>query len=194
MAVDVEPRKQGRQARARATEEAIIEAAARFLERDRLESMTTNKIAERAGVSIGSLYQYFPNKEAILAALIRRERALLLADVETIAQGAGCPQERISALIGAGLKHQFARPRLALQLEYVEQTLDIGKEAQELSERLTTAISDIVKQRSPNAEAHAARDVVVICQALINAAGMAGESDISALRRRVRKAVDGYLS
>ena len=99
MPANIEPRKHGRQTRAKATEEAIVEAAARFLERDRLETITTNKIADRAGVSIGSLYQYFPNKEAILAALIRRERSILLADVEMIAGSEDNPQAKIEALI-----------------------------------------------------------------------------------------------
>lgn len=67
-------RKKPRQARAEATIEAIVEAAAQVLQREGEEALSTAKIAERAGVSIGSLYQYFPNKEAVLLALIRRER------------------------------------------------------------------------------------------------------------------------
>ncbi|WP_425101038.1 TetR/AcrR family transcriptional regulator [Tropicibacter sp. S64] len=194
MAQELEPRKQARQARARVTQEAIVEAAARILEQDRLDDLTTNGIAERAGVSIGSLYQYFPNKEAILVALIRRERALLYSDVMDIAQTCGDAAGKIEALIDVGIKHQFARPRLALQLEYIEQTLDIGPEAQALTARLVSAVSDIAKVLAPDAGPHAARDVVVICQALINAAGLAGETDVPALRRRLRSAVNGYLS
>ena len=190
----IEPRKQGRQLRAKATESAIIEATARLLEQGRLEALTTNKIAEYAGVSIGSLYQYFPNKEAILVALIRQERSLLFADVAVIAQSTEDPDQKIKALLDAGLKHQFSRPQLALQLEYVEQTLDIGQEAQDLSMQLASTISDIVKMRSPHADDHTARDVVAICQALINAAGLAGERDLPTLRQRLLKAVNGYLS
>ncbi|TMZ52891.1 TetR/AcrR family transcriptional regulator, partial [Klebsiella pneumoniae] len=63
------PRKTPRQQRSRETVAAILEAAAQLFQRHGYTATTTNKIAERAGVSIGSLYQYFPNKEALLAAL-----------------------------------------------------------------------------------------------------------------------------
>jgi len=66
------PRKQPRQARAQATVDAILHATAQLLRSEGSARLTTNRIAERAGVSIGSLYQYFPNKEAVLGAL--RER------------------------------------------------------------------------------------------------------------------------
>lgn len=77
----VRMRKNPRQARAAATIEAIIEAAAQVLRKEGEEALTTAKIAERAGVSIGSIYQYFPNKDAILLALIRKEREAIAADV-----------------------------------------------------------------------------------------------------------------
>jgi AcrR family transcriptional regulator len=66
-------RRKPRQARSRATWEAIVEAAAQILERDSAEGFTTGSVAERAGVSIGTLYQYFPDKQAILAAAAKRE-------------------------------------------------------------------------------------------------------------------------
>jgi AcrR family transcriptional regulator len=66
------PRKVPRQERSRLTVEAILDAAARVFERHGYAGGTTNRIAERAGVSIGSLYQYFPNKDAILVALVER--------------------------------------------------------------------------------------------------------------------------
>jgi AcrR family transcriptional regulator len=66
-------RRSPKQARSRATWDAILEAAAQILERHGPDGLTTNDVAERAGVSIGSLYQYFPDKEAILVAAARRE-------------------------------------------------------------------------------------------------------------------------
>jgi AcrR family transcriptional regulator len=66
------PRKQPSQGRSRFTVQQIVEAAARVFEERGYTGATTNHIAERAGVSIGSLYQYFPNKEAILAVLLER--------------------------------------------------------------------------------------------------------------------------
>ena len=66
------PRKRPRQDRAKATVETILEATARVLVREGFDGLTTNAVAEAAGVSIGSLYQYFPNKQALVAALIEQ--------------------------------------------------------------------------------------------------------------------------
>jgi AcrR family transcriptional regulator len=66
------PRRKPVQERSAATVDAIIEAAAQVFARHGYAAGTTNRIAERAGVSIGTLYQYFPNKDAILIALIER--------------------------------------------------------------------------------------------------------------------------
>jgi AcrR family transcriptional regulator len=66
----VRPRKQPRQERARATRDAVLLGAERLLDTEGPDALTTNRIAEAAGVSIGSLYQYFPHKQAIIAALI----------------------------------------------------------------------------------------------------------------------------
>jgi AcrR family transcriptional regulator len=68
--IAVSPRKQASQARSTATVAAIMRATARILVKRGYQATTTNHIAEAAGVSVGSLYQYFPNKEAIVAALL----------------------------------------------------------------------------------------------------------------------------
>src|SRR5262245_45140993 len=66
------PRKKPKQNRSQATVEAILTATARILVRDGFDRASTNRIAMEAGVSIGSLYQYFPSKEALVAALAER--------------------------------------------------------------------------------------------------------------------------
>jgi AcrR family transcriptional regulator len=63
------PRKKPAQQRSRETVRAIVAAAARILKRDGYEGTNVNRVAELAGVSIGSLYQYFPTKEALVAAV-----------------------------------------------------------------------------------------------------------------------------
>ena len=70
--VDTNPRKLPRQARSKATVDAVITAAAQVLIEHGYEGATTARVAERAGVSVGSLYQYLPNKEALIAVLIER--------------------------------------------------------------------------------------------------------------------------
>jgi AcrR family transcriptional regulator len=66
------PRKSASQERSRLTVDALLEATARVLVKDGYDRASTNKIAAVAGVSIGSLYQYFPSKEALVAAVIDR--------------------------------------------------------------------------------------------------------------------------
>lgn len=66
-------RKQPRQARSTQLVAAILEAAVRVLVRDGAHRFTTARVAETAGISVGSLYQYFPNKEAILFRLQAEE-------------------------------------------------------------------------------------------------------------------------
>ncbi len=71
----LEPRKQPLQQRSQTTVEYVLTAAAQVFEEHGYAAGTTNRIAERAGVSIGTLYQYFPNKEALAVALLERHLA-----------------------------------------------------------------------------------------------------------------------
>lgn len=75
------PRKQASQDRSRATVDALVEATARILVKDGFDKASTNRIAEAAGVSVGSLYQYFPGKEALVAAVMERHQRDLMAVV-----------------------------------------------------------------------------------------------------------------
>lgn len=93
------PRKDAVQARGRRTVEAVLEAAAQVFSRRGYASGTTNHIAERAGVSIGTLYQYFPNKDAILVALVRRHMSEATALLQGLLAQAG-PALPLEGLIG----------------------------------------------------------------------------------------------
>jgi AcrR family transcriptional regulator len=98
---DLAPRKLPRQARSRATVDALLEACARLLAESEYRALTTNRIARRAGVSIGSLYEFFPNRESILLTLTQRRLARLERDVrEALAlaaaqRGGGRAVERV---------------------------------------------------------------------------------------------------
>ncbi|RYZ66348.1 MAG: TetR/AcrR family transcriptional regulator [Proteobacteria bacterium] len=71
----IRPRKEPKQARSRQTVADILQAATYILQRRGYDGMNTNAVAERAGVNVASLYQYFPNKQAILVELMRRHAA-----------------------------------------------------------------------------------------------------------------------
>lgn len=75
-------RRQPMQARSMRSVEAILQAAAQVLVQHGEAGLTTNRVADRAGVSIGTLYQYFSDKQAIVAALVEAERARALAAIE----------------------------------------------------------------------------------------------------------------
>ena len=80
----LKPRKKPIQARSGATVEAIFEAAIQVLLADGLAWLTTTRVAERAGVSVGTLYQYFPNKEALLFAILLRHFEEVAEAIERI--------------------------------------------------------------------------------------------------------------
>jgi AcrR family transcriptional regulator len=71
-------RKEASQERSRATVDALLDATARILVREGFDKASTNRIAEVAGVSVGSLYQYFPGKEALVAAVIERHQQQIM--------------------------------------------------------------------------------------------------------------------
>jgi AcrR family transcriptional regulator len=92
-------RKDPRQARSRATTEAILDAAARILGERGWQGLTTNAAAELAGVSIGSLYQYFPNKLALVEAVRRRHFDEVLSVLRAAANVRLSRMRRIEALV-----------------------------------------------------------------------------------------------
>jgi len=108
------PRKTPRQQRSKATVDAILEAAARILVQDGYEATTTRKVAEVAGVSIGSLYQYFPSKEALVTALAERQVERVLAKVSEALEGApGAALPDVARQLAQGIIGAYAEnPRL----------------------------------------------------------------------------------
>src|ERR1700716_3122711 len=106
-AIEIE-RRIPRQARAGETVSLILEATAQILEAGGLPAFTTNAVAERAGVSIGTLYQYFADKNAILLALARRQVGLGLAEIARALSGEidPTPEGRVRAMVRAAV-HAF---------------------------------------------------------------------------------------
>lgn len=114
-------RRAPQQARAQLKVELILEAATRLLDEGEIQDLTTNAVAERAGVSIGTLYQYFNDKTAILDALAQKEvdamSAKALASL-TSAEPAG-PGDRIRRVVRAVLGAYGGRARVhRLLIEY----------------------------------------------------------------------------
>jgi AcrR family transcriptional regulator len=126
----LEPRKAPRQARAKATHDALVEAAAQVLGRGGLAGFTTNAVATRAGVSIGSLYQYFPGKDALIVTLIRRQQAMQAQTLAAaMAEGPG-PNlaSTVRRLIRAAMAHHAADTLLAAAIDHEEARLPLSAE------------------------------------------------------------------
>jgi AcrR family transcriptional regulator len=83
-AILTKARKTPRQARSKMMVTTIIDAAARVLVEHGFSGTTTNRIAERAGISVGSLYQYFPSREAVVAAVAERYSERMKASLEAL--------------------------------------------------------------------------------------------------------------
>jgi len=111
----LQPRKLPSQPRSQATVEAILQAAAQVFERHGYAAGTTNRIAERASVSIGTLYQYFPNKDAILVALARDHlaegTAALQPHLERLSAGA-CFGDVLPGIVNAMVSMHTIAPGL----------------------------------------------------------------------------------
>jgi AcrR family transcriptional regulator len=108
------PRKQPQQERSRLTVEAILEATTQVLTEQGYDSTTTNRIAERAGISIGSLYQYFPNKDSLMAALMEQHSTEIADLVEAkLREVAHAPLEiAVPELVKAVIAAHAINPRL----------------------------------------------------------------------------------
>ena len=98
-------RRRPRQRRARQTVDAILDAVIRVLKREGFKAITTNRIAEVAGVSIGSVYQYFPDKQAIFIALHQRhiDQIDRMVESKLIEHAASSLDELMRAIRGNGL-------------------------------------------------------------------------------------------
>jgi AcrR family transcriptional regulator len=136
-------RKGPRQDRAQQTVEAILRATAHILVRYGYEGANTNRIAGEAGVSIGSLYQYFPNKESLVAALIERHcEQMWQVTLEGLASAMAMPVPQAAAkVIGAILAAHGVEPKLHKVLR--EQVPRVGKLG--MMEELTTRCAELVK-------------------------------------------------
>jgi len=113
----ISSRKQPRQARSAELVAAVLDAAVQVLAKEGAQRFTTARVAEKAGVSVGSLYQYFPNKAAILFRLQsdewRQTTDLLRVILEDVQRP---PLERLRTLVHAFIRSECdeARMRVAL--------------------------------------------------------------------------------
>jgi AcrR family transcriptional regulator len=136
------PRKLPQQERSRVTVEAILEATTHILMVEGYEKANTNRIAERAGISIGSLYQYFPNKESLMAALMEQHSNEIAALVESQLQNLFHEPLPITipALIKAVIAAHAINPRLHQVLNEEIPRSERLQKMQNAEERITELV------------------------------------------------------
>lgn len=171
----VRPRKAPIQRRARVTVDAILGATARILVRSGWDSLTTNRVAERAGVSIGTLYEWFPSKEALVGALLdahlgRAEAALEAVVIELAGSARTLSLRALATRMAETMValHED-EPRLHRVLsEEIPQTAAARARVHALEAKMTTVLAAVfaahphVRVRDPEV---AARLVVVTLEA-----------------------------
>jgi AcrR family transcriptional regulator len=138
----LEPRKSPVQARSTASVDAILEATVQVLLDAGMERLTTTRVASRAGVSVGTLYQYFPNKSALLQAALRRHLDGVTEAVEQVCrEQKGNPVARMAtALVDAFLGAKMKDGKTSVALYAVSADVDGSRIAREVGQRSHQAI------------------------------------------------------
>jgi AcrR family transcriptional regulator len=196
----LDPRKSPRQRRSQATVEAIVEAAARILETDGPAGFNTNAVARCAGVSVGSLYQYFPSKQALVAELSRRNAEAALAGLARAAEGTrGLPlAERLRAFVAFAIGQQGARPRLSRVLDQLEAGLALVTDAAATGPAILALLTPVLAQGSAGDTAElevVAGDCLALARTLIDRSLDGGGRDsLKVVEDRIVGALAGYLA
>jgi AcrR family transcriptional regulator len=151
-AVSSQPRKSPVQARSTASVDAILKATVQVLLRVGKEKLTTTRVAARAGVSVGTLYQYFPNKSALLRAALRLHVEEILAEVDgvCIAQRGQPVEHMAEALAVAFLAVKMRDPKKSRALYAVSSDVEGAKVAASAEARVNNAIVGLL-QSAPEA-------------------------------------------
>ena len=145
-ALSLTPRKSPLQARSATTVEAILEAALQLLIRTGPKSLTTTQIAKRAGVSVGTLYQYFPNKASLYHALLSEKLERVTLAVETVCvEQRGKPLDQMaSALVERILQAKFKTPEASAALYLISDSLDAAAIVRTGGDRSRNAIATML--------------------------------------------------
>jgi AcrR family transcriptional regulator len=190
----LKPRKMPGQARSQETVSVILEASARILESDGLRGLNTNAIATKAGVSIGSLYQYFPNKDAIVLALIGSfEKAFHDTVVKAVRDGKGKElKPRLRLVVRSLVSAHYYRPRLNRVLEIEEERL--GSEADDCE--FHANLLQLLREHKNEVAMPVSRVTEQVFMSILRAVvdlGLASGATAKSTEQRAMRAVCGYL-
>lgn len=197
---DLKPRKTPVQARSTSTVEAIFDACIQVLLDGGMERLTTTRVAERAGVSVGTLYQYFPHKQSLLAAVLERH---LLQVVEAVEKACSENKGRdidtmAAAVVDAFVAAKLQNPEASSALYAVAAEVGGAEVVARLTQRSQLALCDLLA----TAAEHRFTDVCVVSFVLSTAvvgpvqALLAVKSPpqlVAAVRTQLKTMVAAYL-
>lgn len=175
----LEARKQPRQARSQATVEVILEATIQVLLAEGLPRLTTIRVAERAGVSVGTLYQYFPQKQALLFALLQRHLEKLVHTMETAALSVqGKPLAvMVKHIVSVFMQVKTENLHESAALYAVASELDTRSYVREVEARNRRALETMLDSASDRRFADTAAVTFVFIGALVGPIRLLLESD-----------------
>ena len=148
--LDLKPRKTPRQARSELTVDVIFQAAIQVLLAGGPYKLTTTRVAERAGVSVGTLYQYFPHKQALLYAVLQRHLNGIAAAVEAAckAHQGDSVSTMVDSLVAAYIDAKAVHVPVSRALYKVAAELEVGELRGEISKRIHRAIVNLLQNAS----------------------------------------------
>jgi AcrR family transcriptional regulator len=199
MSLPLSPRKTPRQARAQVTHDAIVEAATHIIARGGLAAFNTNAVAERAGVSIGSLYQYFANKDALMVAVIHRQQSRQL---NTLAAAVGAVsgdnlENVVRALVRAAMQHHREDSLLASAIDYEEARLPVDDILNGYLNSggalVVTLLNRFASEIGPIDPDNAARTLPALVRAVTDAWANLSPPKLNVAENEAVRAVLGYL-
>ena len=196
----LEPRKSPVQARSAASVDAILEATIQVLVSMGKERLTTTKVASRAGVSVGTLYQYFPNKSALLQAVLKRHLEQVAETVERV-----CREEKgnsfkqiAPAIINAFLDAKMKDPKASVAFYAVSSDVDGAKIVQRVRVRVNRAVVGVLAsareplRKDPEIVASMLQSAMFgVSQRLLESS--TPEKEINSLRAELTYLVSAYL-
>ena len=193
--IDLKSRKTPAQGRSQETVAVIVEAAARVLEEKGFEGFNTNAVAERAGVSIGSLYQYFRNKDALIASLIERQAEPFVQVLASLPSEEGL-QRVLRRVIDVSVCQQLQRPELARLLDFAERQSSFQVLADRTVERIQTVLTELIIHSGASLLLDprlAALEFICLTRSLTDMAGERKDKDVESLKQRIYGAACGYF-
>ncbi len=172
-----------------------MDGAALILKKDGLTALNTNAVAHKAGVSIGSLYQYFPSKDAILATLVRQMRREMLEAMQDALERAtsGDIRKDGKIFIEASLRHHLDHADIVEQLEHVEKALPLDQETQALKSEMSELVVALLERCNVTDARAIAFDLISICHALSHDARALEVTSFEQISQRMQRAVFGYI-